>query len=165
MPRPGTRSRCWATKAAAGGRRHLFTLPTLFTSTPSSYALMYACRRRLLLKAPPSHCRRRGIWTAKARDLVIVAKLASYTNPTSPPRRPAMGLYPGQRLVSGQRASRATAPGSWARGFEAPCRRPGGGMTALPAVKAGSGSYSYTWFEQALDPRRCPGIRMPPNSS
>ena len=55
--------------------------------------------------------------------------------------------------------------GTWIVGEMAEAPRADGfkwGFTALPAVKEGGDRYSYTWFEQCLDPGRQPSIRTLP---
>ena len=97
-----------------------------------------------------------GIWeTPEAQTCFdIVAKLAEYTNPITPAQANDQDFTQNQQLVLDNKAI-FMPNGTWIVGEMADAPRADGfkwGMTALPAVKAGGDSYSYTWFEQAWIP-------------
>ena len=97
-----------------------------------------------------------GIWDSEEAKTCfdIVAKLASYTEPTTPSQANDQDFTKNQQLVLDNKAL-FMPNGTWIVGEMAEAPRAEGfewGMTALPAVKEGGDSYSYTWFEQAWIP-------------
>ena len=97
-----------------------------------------------------------GIWdTEEAKTCFdIVAKLAEYTEPTTPANANDDNFTKNQQLVLDNKAI-FMPNGTWIVGEMAEAPRADGfkwGFTALPAVKEGGDRYSYTWFEQAWIP-------------
>ena len=97
-----------------------------------------------------------GIWDTEGAKQAfdIVAKLATYTEKTTPANANDNDFRKNQQLVLDNKAL-FMPNGNWVIGEMADAPRADGfkwGMTALPAVKAGGDSYSYTWFEQAWIP-------------
>ena len=83
-----------------------------------------------------------------------MAKLASYTEPTTPAQANDQDFTKNQQLVLDNKAL-FMPNGTWIVGEMAKAPRADGfkwGMTALPAVEDGGDGYSYTWFEQAWIP-------------
>ena len=170
---PKTWDEMWALgdKAAAEGT-YLFTYPTTGYFDAFFYALMYAAGGPEFFNKATHYTE--GIWdTPEAKTCFdIVAKLASYTNPITPAQANDQDFTQNQQLVLDNKAL-FMPNGTWIVGEMAEAPRADGfewGMTALPAVKAGGDSYSYTWFEQGqgrrrwlqlhlvragMDPRRC----------
>ena len=152
---PKTWDEMWALgdKAAAEGT-YLFTYPTTGYFDAFFYALMYAAGGPDFFNKATHY--EEGIWdTPEAKTCFdIVAKLASYTNPITPAQANDQDFTQNQQLVLDNKAL-FMPNGTWIVGEMAEAPRADGfewGMTALPAVKAGGDSYSYTWFEQAWIP-------------
>ena len=83
-----------------------------------------------------------------------MAKLATYTEPTTPAQANDQDFKMNQQLVLDDKAL-FMPNGTWIVGEMADSPRPDTfrwGMTALPAVSEGGDRYSYTWFEQAWIP-------------
>ena len=152
---PKTWDEMWALgdKAAAEGT-YLFTYPTTGYFDAFFYALMYAAGGPDFFNKATHY--EEGIWdTPEAKTCFdIVTKLASYTNPITPAQANDQDFTQNQQLVLDNKAL-FMPNGTWIVGEMAEAPRADGfewGMTALPAVKAGGDSYSYTWFEQAWIP-------------
>ena len=133
---------------------YLFTYPTTGYFDAFFYALMYAAGGPDFFNKATHY--EEGIWdTPEAKTCFdIVAKLASYTNPITPAQANDQDFTQNQQLVLDNKAL-FMPNGTWIVGEMAEAPRADGfewGMTALPAVKAGGDSYSYTWFEQAWIP-------------
>ena len=152
VPRPGTRCGHWATRlplrAPTCSPTHHRLLRRFF------YALMYAAGGPEFFNKATHY--EEGIWdTPEAKTCFdIVTKLASYTNPITPAQANDQDFTQNQQLVLDNKAL-FMPNGTWIVGEMAEAPRADGfewGMTALPAVKAGGDSYSYTWFEQAWIP-------------
>lgn len=133
---------------------YLFTYPTTGYFDAFFYALMYAAGGPEFFDKATNY--EEGIWeTPEAQTCFdIVAKLAEYTNPITPAQANDQDFTQNQQLVLDNKAI-FMPNGTWIVGEMADAPRADGfkwGMTALPAVKAGGDSYSYTWFEQAWIP-------------
>ena len=133
---------------------YLFTYPTTGYFDAFFYALMYAAGGPEFFDKATNY--EEGIWeTPEAQTCFdIVAKLAEYTNPITPAQANDQDFTQNQQLVLDNKAI-FMPNGTWIVGEMADAPRADGfkwGMTALPAVKAGGVSYSYTWFEQAWIP-------------
>ena len=133
---------------------YLFTYPTTGYFDAFFYALMYAAGGSEFFDKATNY--EEGIWeTPEAQTCFdIVAKLAEYTNPITPAQANDQDFTQNQQLVLDNKAI-FMPNGTWIVGEMADAPRADGfkwGMTALPAVKAGGDSYSYTWFEQAWIP-------------
>ena len=130
------------------------TYPTTGYFDAFFYALMYAAGGPEFFDKATNY--EEGIWeTPEAQTCFdIVAKLAEYTNPITPAQANDQDFTQNQQLVLDNKAI-FMPNGTWIVGEMADAPRADGfkwGMTALPAVKAGGDSYSYTWFEQAWIP-------------
>ena len=128
---------------------YLFTYPTTGYFDAFFYALMYAAGGPEFFDKATNY--EEGIWeTPEAQTCFdIVAKLAEYTNPITPAQANDQDFTQNQQLVLDNKAI-FMPNGTWIVGEMADAPRADGfkwGMTALPAVKAGGDSYSYTWFE------------------
>lgn len=98
-----------------------------------------------------------GIWqTPEATQVFdIIGKLASYTEKTVPANANSESFKKNQQLILDNKAL-FIPNGTWLPGEMADAPRAEGfewGMTALPAVKEGGDSYSYTFFEQVWSPK------------
>ena len=132
----------------------LFTYPTTGYFDAFFYALMYEAGGEEFFYDATHYAE--GIWDTDAAKTCfdIVEKLASYTNPITPAQANDQDFTQNQQLVLDNKAL-FMPNGTWIVGEMAEAPRADGfewGMTALPAVKAGGDSYSYTWFEQAWIP-------------
>ena len=152
---PTTWDEMWALgdQAAAEGIS-LFTYPTTGYFDAFFYALMYSVGGPEFFDKATHY--EEGIWdTPEAQTCFdIVTKLASYTDPVTPAQANDNDFTQNQQLVLDNKAL-FMPNGTWIVGEMAEAPRADGfewGMTALPAVKAGGDSYSYTWFEQAWIP-------------
>lgn len=152
---PATWDEMWALgdKAKAEGIS-LFTYPTTGYFDAFFYALMYSVGGADFFNKATSY--EEGIWdTEEAKTCFdIVAKLATYTEPTTPAQANDQDFTKNQQLVLDNKAL-FMPNGTWIVGEMAEAPRAEGfkwGMTALPAVTAGGDGYSYTWFEQAWIP-------------
>ena len=152
---PATWDEMWALgdKAKAEGIS-LFTYPTTGYFDAFFYALMYSVGGADFFNKAISY--EEGIWdTEEAKTCFdIVAKLATYTEPTTPAQANDQDFTKNQQLVLDNKAL-FMPNGTWIVGEMAEAPRAEGfqwGMTALPAVTAGGDGYSYTWFEQAWIP-------------
>ena len=130
---------------------YLFTYPTTGYFDAFLYALMYSVGGPEFFDKATHY--EEGIWeTPEAQTCFdIIAKLASYTNPTTANDQ---DFTQNQQLVLDNKAI-FMPNGTWIVGEMAEAPRADGfkwGMTALPAVEKGGDSYSYTWFEQAWIP-------------
>ena len=133
---------------------YLFTYPTTGYFDAFFYALMYGAGGPEFFDKATNY--EEGIWeTPEAQTCFdIVAKLAKYTNPITPAQANDQDFTQNQQLVLDNKAI-FMPNGTWIVGEMEDAPRADGfkwGMTALPAVKAGGDSYSYTWFEQAWIP-------------
>ena len=152
---PATWDEMWelGDKAKAEGIS-LFTYPTTGYFDAFFYALMYSVGGADFFNKATNY--EEGIWdTEEAKTCFdIVAKLASYTEPTTPAQANDQDFTKNQQLVLDNKAL-FMPNGTWIVGEMAEAPRAEGfkwGMTALPAVTAGGDGYSYTWFEQAWIP-------------
>lgn len=133
---------------------YLFTYPTTGYFDAFFYALMYCVGGPEFFDQATNYAE--GIWdTPEAQTCFdIVAKLAQYTEPTTPAQANDQDFTKNQQLVLDNKAL-FMPNGTWIVGEMAEAPRADGfqwGMTALPAVKEGGDRYSYTWFEQAWIP-------------
>ena len=140
-------------KALAEGI-YLFTYPTTGYFDAFFYALMYSVGGPEFFDKATHY--EEGIWdTPEAQTCFdIVAKLATYTEPTTPAQANDQDFKMNQQLVLDDKAL-FMPNGTWIVGEMADSPRPDAfrwGMTALPAVSEGGDRYSYTWFEQAWIP-------------
>ena len=132
----------------------LFTYPTTGYFDAFFYALMYTAGGPEFFDKATRY--EEGIWdTEEAKTCFdIVAKLAEYTEPTTPANANDDNFTKNQQLVLDNKAI-FMPNGTWIVGEMAEAPRADGfkwGFTALPAVKEGGDRYSYTWFEQAWIP-------------
>ncbi|HIY38536.1 MAG TPA: carbohydrate ABC transporter substrate-binding protein [Candidatus Agathobaculum merdigallinarum] len=132
----------------------LFTYPTTGYFDTFFYALMYSVGGPEFFDKATHY--EEGIWeTEEAKQCFdIVAKLAAYTEPTTPAQANDQDFTKNQQLVLDNKAL-FMPNGTWIVGEMAEAPRADGfkwGMTALPAVEEGGDRYSYTWFEQAWIP-------------
>ena len=133
----------------------LFTYPTTGYFDSFCFALMYAVGGPEFFDKVTNY--RKGVWeTEEGKTFIdIMAKLASYTNKKTPSQANNQDFSKNQLMVM-QNEALFMPNGTWvvgemsdavpAKGFE-------WGMMALPAVKSGGDSYSYTWMEQIWIPR------------
>ncbi len=133
----------------------LFTYPTTGYFDAFFYALMYSVGGPDFFNKATTYAE--GIWdTPEAKTCFdIVAKLATYTEKTTPAQANDQDFTKNQQLILDNKAI-FMPNGTWIVGEMAEAPRAEGfqwGMTALPAVKAGGDGYSYTWFEQAWMPK------------
>lgn len=133
---------------------YLFTYPTTGYFDAFFYALMYCVGGPEFFDQATNYAE--GIWdTPEAQTCFdIVAKLAEYTEPTTPAQANDQDFTKNQQLVLDNKAL-FMPNGTWIVGEMAEAPRADGfqwGMTALPAVEEGGDRYSYTWFEQAWIP-------------
>ena len=133
---------------------YLFTYPTTGYFDAFFYALMYCVGGPEFFDQASNYAE--GIWdTPEAQTCFdIVAKLAQYTEPTTPAQANDQDFTKNQQLVLDNKAL-FMPNGTWIVGEMAEAPRADGfqwGMTALPAVEEGGDRYSYTWFEQAWIP-------------
>lgn len=152
---PATWDEMWelGDKAKAEGIS-LFTYPTTGYFDAFFYALMYSAGGADFFTKATNYTE--GIWdTPEAQTCFdIVAKLAEYTEPTTPAQANDQDFTKNQQLVLDNKAL-FMPNGTWIVGEMAEAPRADGfkwGMTALPAIKTGGDGYSYTWFEQAWIP-------------
>ena len=152
---PTTWDEMWALgdKAKAEGIS-LFTYPTTGYFDAFFYALMYSVGGPEFFDKATHYGE--GVWdTAEAKTCFdIVAKLASYTEPTTPAQANDQDFTKNQQLVLDNKAL-FMPNGTWIVGEMKDAPRADGfewGMTALPAVEKDGDGYSYTWFEQAWIP-------------
>ena len=152
---PATWDEMWelGDKAKAEGIS-LFTYPTTGYFDAFFYALMYTAGGPEFFDKATRY--EEGIWdTEEAKTCFdIVAKLAEYTEPTTPANANDDNFTKNQQLVLDNKAI-FMPNGTWIVGEMAEAPRADGfkwGFTALPAVKEGGDRYSYTWFEQAWIP-------------
>ena len=132
----------------------LFTYPTTGYFDAFFYALMYSVGGADFFNKATNY--EEGIWDTEEAKMCfdIVAKLASYTEPTTPAQANDQDFTKNQQLVLDNKAL-FMPNGTWIVSEMAEAPRADGfawGMTALPAVEAGGDGYSYTWFEQAWIP-------------
>lgn len=153
---PTTWDEMWALgdKAKAEGIA-LFTYPTTGYFDAFLYALMYTVGGPEFFNKATTYAE--GVWdTPEAKTCFdIIAKLATYTEPTTPAQANDTDFTKNQQLVLDNKAL-FMPNGTWIVGEMAEAPRADGfqwGMTALPAVKAGGDRYSYTWFEQSWIPK------------
>ena len=133
---------------------YLFTYPTTGYFDAFFYALMYSVGGADFFNQATNYAE--GIWdTPEAQTCFdIVAKLATYTEPTTPAQANDNDFKKNQQMILDNKAL-FMPNGTWIVGEMADAPRAEGfewGMTALPAVEAGGDGYSYTWFEQAWIP-------------
>lgn len=152
---PKTWDEMWALgdKAKAEGIA-LFTYPTTGYFDAFFYALLYEVGGPEFFDRAMKY--EEGIWqTEEAKAAFdIVAKLATYTDSTVPANANNDNFTKNQQLVLDNKAL-FMPNGTWVIGEMADAPRTDGfqwGFTALPAVKEGGDSYSYTWFEQCWIP-------------
>lgn len=152
---PATWDEMWelGDKAKAEGIS-LFTYPTTGYFDAFFYALMYSVGGADFFNKATNY--EEGIWDTEEAKMCfdIVAKLATYTEPTTPAQANDQDFTKNQQLVLDNKAL-FMPNGTWIVTEMAEAPRAEGfawGMTALPAVEAGGDGYSYTWFEQAWIP-------------
>lgn len=139
---------------------YLFTYPTTGYFDTFFYALMYSVGGPEFFDQATHYAE--GIWdTPEAQACFdIVAKLSSYTEPTTPAQANDTDFKKNQQMVLDNKAL-FMPNGTWIVGEMADSPREDGfewGMAALPAVEAGGDRYSYTWFEQAWIPASAPNL-------
>ena len=146
---PATWDEMWelGDKAKAEGIS-LFTYPTTGYFDAFFYALMYSVGGADFFNKATNY--EEGIWDTEEAKMCfdIVAKLASYTEPTTPAQANDQDFTKNQQLVLDNKAL-FMPNGTWIVSEMAEAPRADGfawGMTALPAVEAGGDGYSYTWF-------------------
>ena len=105
-----------------------------------------------------------GIWqTAEAKQAFdIVAKLASYTEKTTPANANKDNYLKNQQLILNNKAL-FMPNGNWVIDEMKDAPREDGfewGFTALPAVKSGGDRYSYTFFEQLWIPKNAKNVDL-----
>ena len=132
----------------------LFTYPTTGYFDAFFYALMYTVGGPEFFEKATHY--EEGIWeTEEAQQCFdIVAKLATYTEPTTPAQANDQDFTKNQQLVLDNKAL-FMPNGNWIIGEMAEAPRADGfewGMMALPAVEDGGDRYSYTFFEQCWIP-------------
>lgn len=152
---PTTWDEMWALgdKAKAEGIS-LFTYPTAGYFDAFFYALLHESMGSEKFAEAMKYGE--GIWdTPEAKQAFdIVAKLASYTEPTTPANANDNDFRKNQQLVLDDKAL-FMPNGTWITGEMADAPRADGftwGMTALPAIRSGGESASYTFFEQVWMP-------------
>ncbi len=152
---PTTWDEMWALgdKAKAEGIS-LFTYPTTGYFDAFFYALMYSTGGADFFNKATTYSE--GVWDTDAAKTAfdIVAKIATYADPTTPANANDDNFTKNQQLILDNKAL-FMPNGTWIVGEMANAPRAEGfkwGFTALPAVKAGDARYSYTWFEQAWMP-------------
>jgi len=132
----------------------LFTYPTTGYFDAFFYSLMYSVGGPDFFNKATTYSE--NIWdTPEAQKCFdIVSKLATYTDPTTPTKANDQDFKMNQQLILDDKAL-FMPNGTWIVGEMADSPRPDTfrwGMTAVPAVSAGSDRYSYTWFEQCWIP-------------
>lgn len=133
----------------------LFTYPTAGYFDAFFYALLHeSCGNDIFQNALKYG---EGVWdTPEAQQAFdIVAKLASYTEATTPANANDNDFRKNQQLILDNKAL-FMPNGNWVIGEMADAPRAEGfewGFTALPAVKAGGERASYTFFEQIWMPK------------
>ena len=152
---PATWDEMWALgdKAAEEGIA-LFTYPTTGYFDAFLYALLYSVGGPEFFEDVTTYAE--GVWDTENGQKVIdvIAKLATYTNKTTPAQANDQDFRMNQQLVLDNKAL-FMPNGTWIVGEMADAPRADGfewGMTALPAVAEGGDAYSYTWFQQAWIP-------------
>ena len=140
---------------------YLFTYPTTGYFDAFFYALMYSVGGADFFDKATHY--EKGIWDSDKGKLCldIVAKLASYTNPKTPAQANDQDFTKNQLLVM-QNEALFMPNGTWIVGEMKDAKAAEGfkwGMTALPAVKADSNRYSYTWIEQIWVPKGAENVK------
>ena len=160
---PATWDEMWelGEKAKAEGIA-LFTYPTTGYFDAFFYALMYTVGGPEFFNKATNY--EEGIWeTAEGKTcLEIVAKLAEYTNEKTPSQANNQDFSKNQLMIL-QNEALFMPNGTWVVGEMADSARVDGfewGMTALPALKEGGDSYSYTWMEQIWVPAEAENVDL-----
>ena len=133
----------------------LFTYPTTGYFDSFSFSLMYAVGGADFFNKVTNY--EKGVWdTEEGKTYIdIIAKLASYTNKKTPSQANDQDFTKNQLMVM-QNEALFMPNGTWVVGEMADAKAAKGfewGMTAIPAVKSGGDSYSYTWMEQIWIPK------------
>lgn len=133
----------------------LFTYPTTGYFDAFFYALMHETMGAEQFETALKYGE--GAWdTPEAQQVFdIVAKLASYTEPTTPANANDNDFQKNQQLILDDKAI-FMPNGNWVIGEMAEAPRAEGfewGFTALPAVEEGGERASYTFFEQIWMPK------------
>ncbi|MDY4196942.1 MAG: carbohydrate ABC transporter substrate-binding protein [Peptoniphilaceae bacterium] len=152
---PKTWDEMWALgdKAKAEGIS-LFTYPTTGYFDAFFYALLDTVGGPEFYNKATSF--EKGIWeTEEAKKAFdIIAKLATYTDPTTPAQANDQDFTKNQQLILDNKAL-FMPNGSWVAGEMKDAPRADGfkwGMMPIPAVKDGGDRYSFTWLEQSWIP-------------
>lgn len=153
---PATWDEMWelGDKAKAEGIA-LFTYPTAGYFDAFLYALMHETMGNEKFQEALRYGE--GIWdTPEAQQVFeIIAKLATYTESTTPANANDNDFRKNQQLILDNKAL-FMPNGSWVIGEMADAPRADGfewGFTALPAVKTGGERASYSFFEQIWMPK------------
>lgn len=159
---PATWDEMWALgdKAQAEGI-YLFTYPTAGYYDAFLFALMNAIGGPAFFNAITTY--QEGAWdTENGKTLLgILDKLADYTHPSTPAQANNQDFTKNQLMVMNNEAL-FMPNGTWitaemAGAEETLTHEFAWGMTAIPA--AGTGSYSFCWFEQAWIPAGAKNIK------
>lgn len=152
---PKTWDEMWALgdKAKAEGIA-LFTYPTTGYFDAFFYALLDTVGGPEFYQKATAF--EEGIWdTPEAKTAFdIIAKLATYTDETTPAQANDQDFTKNQQLILDNKAL-FMPNGSWVAGEMKDAPRADGfrwGMMAIPAVKDGGDRYSFTWLEQVWIP-------------
>lgn len=132
----------------------LFTYPTAGYFDAFFYAMLHEASADVFARAMKYE---EGIWeTPEAKQVFdIVAKLATYTEKTTPANANDNDMRKNQQLILDNKAI-FMPNGNWVIGEMAEAPRADGfkwGFTALPALTAGGERASYTFFEQIWMPK------------
>lgn len=153
---PETWDEMWALgdKAKAEGIA-LFTYPTAGYFDAFFYALLHESMG--VDKFAEALKYGEGVWETPEAEAAfdIIAKLATYTESTTPANANDNDFRKNQQLVLDNKAL-FMPNGTWITGEMADAPRAEGfewGFTALPALKAGGEKASYTFFEQIWMPK------------
>ncbi|MDR2888936.1 MAG: carbohydrate ABC transporter substrate-binding protein [Lachnospiraceae bacterium] len=133
---------------------YLFAYPTAGYFDAVFYGLLYEAGGPDFFKSATNYAE--GIWdTPEAQSVFdIVAKLATYTEPSVPANANQENFLKNQQLLLDNKVL-FSPNGTWLPGEMADAPRAEGfeyGFTALPAITAGGDRYSFAWFEQAWIP-------------
>ena len=132
----------------------LFTYPTSGYFDAFLYALLHEAMGPDLYARAMTY--ETGVWdTPEAKQVFdIIAKLATYTESTTPANANDSNFTKNQQLILDGKAL-FMPNGTWVVGEMANAPRAEGfrwGFTALPAIKAGGERASFGWFEQVWMP-------------
>lgn len=153
---PKTWDEMWALgdKAKAEGIS-LFTYPHAGYFDAFFYGMLYTAGGDELFNKATHY--EEGIWdTPEAKQVFdTIAKLATYTEPTTPANGNDQNFQKNQQLILDNKAL-FMPNGTWVTGEMAEAPRAEGfewGFAPLPALKDGVDRYSYTFFEQLWIPK------------